>query len=110
MPWLVRERRRAGGGGGRRDRVAPAGGACAAATDVEGALVLRPCRNVHTVGMRFAIDVAFCDRDGIVIRTCCLRPWRLSPFVPRAALAIEARSGAFERWDLHVGDKVEVKE
>jgi uncharacterized membrane protein (UPF0127 family) len=76
---------------------------------MEGALVLRPCHNVHTAGMRFAIDVAFCDRDGVVIRTSCLRPWRLSPVVFRAALAIEARAGAFERWNLRVGDKVEVK-
>ena len=29
----------------------------------EGALVLRPCRHVHTFGMRFPIDVAFCDRE-----------------------------------------------
>ncbi|MGH9049940.1 MAG: DUF192 domain-containing protein [Acidimicrobiia bacterium] len=108
MPWLVREgdvlaaaevaesRRARRQGLRRRDRL-------------EGALVLRPCRNVHSVGMRFAIDVAFCDGDGIVLKTCCLRPWRLSPFVPRAAFAIEAPSGAFERWSLRVGDKVEVK-
>ncbi|MGQ0803584.1 MAG: DUF192 domain-containing protein [Actinomycetota bacterium] len=79
-------------------------------SEVEGALVLRPCRNVHTVGVRFPIDVAFCDRDGVVIRISCLRPWRLSPMVFRAALAIEARAGAFERWKLHVGDKLEVKQ
>ena len=24
----------------------------------------------HASGMRFAIDVAFCDADGVVIRTC----------------------------------------
>jgi uncharacterized membrane protein (UPF0127 family) len=77
--------------------------------EVEGALVLRPCRNVHTVGVRFPIDVAFCDGDGVVIRISCLRPWRLSPIVFRAALAIEAREGAFERWKLRVGDTVEVK-
>jgi uncharacterized protein len=60
--------------------------------------------------MRFPIDVAFCDRDGVVLRTVCLRPWRISPLVRNAAFAIEAQSGAFERWGLHVGDKVEVKE
>ena len=78
-------------------------------TDLDGALLLRPCRNLHTAGVRFAIDVAFCDRDGIVISMHCLRPWRLSPIVFRAAFAIEARAGAFERWGLHLGDKVEVK-
>ncbi|HEX6312161.1 MAG TPA: DUF192 domain-containing protein [Acidimicrobiia bacterium] len=77
---------------------------------VDGALVLRPCRNVHTVGVRFTIDVAFVDHDGIVLRTCCLRPWRLSPLVHRAAFVIEAQSGAFERWNLRVGDKIEIKE
>src|SRR2546426_11138364 len=30
-------------------------------------VLLRPCRSVHTVGMRFPIDVAFVDRDGVVL-------------------------------------------
>ncbi|HLG91795.1 MAG TPA: DUF192 domain-containing protein, partial [Acidimicrobiales bacterium] len=34
---------------------------------VQGALLLRPARSVHTLGMRFAIDVAFCDRDMKVV-------------------------------------------
>jgi uncharacterized protein len=108
VPWLVRERDVLAAAEVAAKRRARRRG-LRGRDHVEGALVLRPCRNVHTVGMRFAIDVAFCDSDGIVIRVCCLRPWRLSPFVPRAALAIEARSGAFERWGLRVGDKVEVK-
>jgi uncharacterized membrane protein (UPF0127 family) len=76
----------------------------------EGALVLRPCRTVHTVGVRFPVDVAFVDRDGIVLRTCCLRPWRVSPLVWHSAMVVEATSGSFERWGLREGDKVEVKE
>jgi uncharacterized membrane protein (UPF0127 family) len=75
-----------------------------------GALVFRKCRQVHTVGMRFPIDVAFCDAEGIVIRASTLRPWRLSALVWRSAFVIEAEAGAFERWNLRVGDKVEVKE
>ena len=75
-----------------------------------GALVFRKCRQVHTVGMRFAIDVAFCRADGVVLRISTLRPWRLSPLVWRSAFVIEAEAGAFERWGLRVGDRVEVKE
>jgi uncharacterized membrane protein (UPF0127 family) len=75
-----------------------------------GALVFRKCRQVHTVGMRFAIDVAFCDADGVVLRISTLRPWRLSPLVWRSRFVIEAESGAFERWGLQVGDCIEVKE
>lgn len=76
---------------------------------IEGALVLRPCRQVHTVRMRFPIDVAFVDADGVVLRVRTLRPWRISPLVWHAALAIEAESGAFERWRLRPGDRVELK-
>jgi hypothetical protein len=75
-----------------------------------GAMVFRRCRSVHTAGMRFAIDVAFCDADGRVQRISMLRPWRISPLVWRAATVIEAEAGAFERWGLRVGDRVEVKE
>jgi len=76
---------------------------------IEGALVLRPCRQVHTIGMRFPIDVAFVDGDGVVLQVRTLRRWRLSPVAWHAAFAIEAESGAFERWHLHPGDHVELK-
>jgi len=75
----------------------------------DGALVLRPCRHVHTVGMRFAIDVAFCDAEGVVLRTVTLAPWRLSPYVRRAAFAVEAEAGAFDRWRLRPGDRLELR-
>jgi uncharacterized protein len=78
--------------------------------DVEGVLVIRPCRQVHTMRMRFPIDVAFCDRDGFVLHLTTIAPWRLSRPVPRAYFAVEARAGAFDRWKLGVGDIVEVRE
>jgi uncharacterized membrane protein (UPF0127 family) len=74
-----------------------------------GALVLRPCRNVHTAGMRFPIDVAFCDAEGVVLRTTTLAPWRISPVVTRAAFAVEAQAGAFERWRLEPGNRLELR-
>jgi uncharacterized membrane protein (UPF0127 family) len=74
-----------------------------------GALVLRPCRNVHTARMRFPIDVAFCDSEGIVLRTVTLPPWRVSPYVRRAAFVVEAEAGAFDRWHLRKGDRVELR-
>jgi uncharacterized membrane protein (UPF0127 family) len=75
----------------------------------DGALVLRPCRHVHTAAMRFAIDVAFCDVEGVVLRTVTLAPWRLSPIVRRAAFVVEAEAGAFERWRLVAGDQLELR-
>ncbi|MGZ4677192.1 MAG: DUF192 domain-containing protein [Acidimicrobiia bacterium] len=76
---------------------------------ISGVMVLQPCRHVHTFRMRFAIDVAFCDRDGVVLRTCTLAPNRLSPLVPRARLALEAQAGTFARWELRAGDRIELR-
>jgi uncharacterized membrane protein (UPF0127 family) len=75
---------------------------------IQGALVFTKGRQVHTAGMRFAIDVAFCGRDGTVLHTATMRPWRISRPVLRSCLVIEAEAGAFERWGLRAGDVVEV--
>jgi uncharacterized membrane protein (UPF0127 family) len=77
--------------------------------DLEGALILRPCRQVHTVGMKFPIDVAFCDRYGFVLHRSTLAPRRVSRLVWRSYFAIEARAGSFERWKLEPGDVIEVR-
>ncbi|HEX9969768.1 MAG TPA: DUF192 domain-containing protein [Acidimicrobiales bacterium] len=75
----------------------------------EGALLLRPARAVHTVGMRFPIDVAYCDGDFRVLETVCMARGRLGMPRVRARCVIEAESGAFERWGLRPGDQLEVK-
>ena len=77
---------------------------------LEGALILRPGKQIHTVGMKFAIDVAFVAKDGRVLRASTLPPWRVSRPVPKSAFVIEASAGAFERWRLRVDDVVEVRE
>ena len=77
---------------------------------IEGALVLRPCRQVHTIGMQVPIDVIWCDRDGRVLRVATMRPWRVSRVVWRARFVIEAEAGASARWKLALGDTVEVSD
>ncbi|MDQ1520692.1 MAG: uncharacterized protein QOI55_1765 [Actinomycetota bacterium] len=76
---------------------------------LDGVLVLRPCRQVHTFGTRFPIDVAFCDRDGFVLHISTLSRKRVSRPVLRAYFAIEARAGSFDRWKVAVGDVVEIR-
>ena len=76
---------------------------------IEGAILLRPARSVHTVGMRFPIDVAFCDADLRVVRVVRMPRHRVSRLVWRASAVIEAEAGAFDRWKLRPGDELEVK-
>ena len=77
---------------------------------VEGALLLSPARQVHSFGMRFPIDVAFCTRDLVVVRTLSLRPGRITRLSLRSRCVIEAEAGAFARWGLNPGDQLEVRE
>jgi uncharacterized membrane protein (UPF0127 family) len=74
----------------------------------DGALLLPGARAVHTMGMRFAIDVAFLDRNLKVLELVHVRPWRLTLPRVRARCVLEAEGGAFERWGLCAGDELEL--
>jgi uncharacterized protein len=78
-------------------------------TTYEGAMVLPRTRSVHTFGMRFPIDVAFCDKELVVVAVVTLAPWRMSRPRRRCRSVIEARAGAFERWGLRAGDRLELR-
>jgi uncharacterized protein len=78
--------------------------------ELDGALLIDRCRWVHTIGMRFAIDVAFLDADGVVLKIAQMPKFRIGLPVPRARQVIEAEAGAFGRWGLGVGDVVELRD
>lgn len=76
---------------------------------LEGAFLLCPAKSVHTFRMRFAIDVAFVDRDGTVRRAATMPPGRLSRLVLAARCVLEAEAGAFARWGVAEGVVVEAR-
>ena len=78
-------------------------------TGVEGAFVLERCRGVHTLGMKFPLDVAFLDEAGVVLKTMRMKPHRIGIPVWHARTVIEAEAGAFARWGLKVGDQLELR-
>jgi uncharacterized membrane protein (UPF0127 family) len=78
--------------------------------DLAGAMLLRPAKSVHTIGMRFPIDVAHLDRDLCVLKVTTMPPWRVGRPVPRAHSVLEATAGAFASWELRVGDVLELRE
>lgn len=52
-------------------------------------LALAPCASIHTFGMRQAIDVAFADARGVVLKSCTgVEPGRLLR-CPGAAITLE---------------------
>jgi uncharacterized membrane protein (UPF0127 family) len=69
------------------------------------ALVISPCHSIHTMFMRFPIDVIFVDRDGRAARIVRdLAPWRIA-LALRAHAVIELAAGSLTR-DLRVGDEL----
>jgi hypothetical protein len=76
---------------------------------IDGAMLIRPARSVHTVGMRFPIDVAHLDGELVVVRVARMAPWRVGMPVANARAVVEAEAGSFERWHLAVGDQLELK-
>ena len=77
---------------------------------VDGAMWLEPVKSVHSIGMRFAIDVAFVDRNGAVLRCLTMRPWRITRVHLRSRSVIEAEAGRFASWGLAAGATVGLAE
>ena len=76
---------------------------------IEGAMLLRPARSVHTIRMRFAIDVAHLDDELRVLSITEMRPGRLGKWSPRAGAVLESEAGSFRRWGLQPGMELEIR-
>ena len=109
MPWLIRDDEVLAAlevAASRRERSRGLLGR----DGIDGGLLIRPARQVHTFGMRFPIDVAFCNRDLVVLRTISMPRNRISRVSMRGHCIIEAEAGAFERWRLRAGDQLEIRQ
>jgi uncharacterized membrane protein (UPF0127 family) len=68
------------------------------------ALVLHPCRSIHTFFMRFPIDVVFLNKEGMVVFLISeLSPYRVSPYISKAETVIELPPGTIEK-EIQSGD------
>ena len=75
-----------------------------------GGLWIRPCRGVHTLAMRFPIDVVYLNRAGTVVHVeHNLQPWRFSPVRMQAASILELPSHTVARTGTALGDSIEIK-
>jgi uncharacterized protein len=73
-------------------------------------LWIRPCRGVHTLAMRFPIDVVYLDSAGTVVHLeRDLRPWRFAPVRLRAASVLELPRNTVTSTKTVLGDRIEIK-
>ena len=73
------------------------------------ALWIAPCNSIHTVGMRYGIDVVFLDRAGrVVAQRKALAPGRWAG-CRRAASVLELRAGGADRLGIRDGATLRVE-
>ena len=75
-----------------------------------GALIIeRGGGQVHTFGMRYALDVVFCDERWLVLHVVRgLRPRRMTRWVRGCRYVVELRAGALPQ-DLGAGNRLELR-
>ena len=66
------------------------------------ALLINPCNAVHTLGLKYSIDVVFRDKRGIILKMVRLTSGSIAACW-QAQNVIEMRHGTAERLDLQVG-------
>ncbi len=66
-------------------------------------LWITPCNAIHTWGMRYALDICFLDRQGVIIELVKNKaPWGMSACFSSYA-TLELKAGEIDRQQLNIG-------
>lgn len=68
------------------------------------ALIIRPCRAIHTIGLNEPIDVIFMNRYGVILKLATVSP-RRAMLCWRASVVVEMAHGTASRLGLGVGQQ-----
>ena len=75
----------------------------------EEALWLMPSKGIHTIGMKFPIDVVFLTRDNHVVGLMSgLPPYRISAIHLRGYSVLELPNGTIKKSRTELGDQFEI--
>ena len=77
--------------------------------NVSTPLLLQPCRWVHSFGMKVPLSVLYINHSGEVVKIQELKRNRLPLPVVKACCVLEADTDAPRRWNLQIGDIVEIR-
>lgn len=70
---------------------------------------LTPCKSVHTLFMRYPIDILYVDPHGTVLDRKTMSTWRMSPWRSQSHGVLELPAGTAERTGTRPGDLLEMK-
>lgn len=73
------------------------------------ALWIKPCMSIHTLWMKFPIDVIFLNKKNRVVAAIKnVKPNRLTSLYPKAVSVLELPAGTIEETSTIVGDEIEI--
>lgn len=72
----------------------------------EGFLI-KDCKSIHTMWMRYSIDVVFIDKnDRVTTVYKGIDPFRFSPYIKDACAVLELKAGSAGRASIKIGDTI----
>ena len=71
------------------------------------AMLIVPCKSIHTIGMRFTIDVIFLDKENKVLgMSSNVKPYRLR-WAPKGTFSVlEVSDGNVNKTGIHLDDQL----
>ncbi len=70
-------------------------------------LWIDPCKDIHSIGMRFVFDAVFLDKELRVVHLIeKMKPLRVSPIIKTAKSVLELRGGTIAETQIQVGDQL----
>ena len=72
-------------------------------------LLIKPCKGIHTFGMRFPIDVLFLNKGNYVVATIKnIKPNKMTRLYLEASSVIELPAGTLDATATKPGDRLEL--
>ena len=77
------------------------------ALDEEQGLLITPCNQVHTLGMKFPIDLVYLTNEGEVIHTqSAVAPGAVGPCIRRCGRVLELKEGTVRKKRIAMGQRI----
>jgi len=73
-------------------------------------LLIKPCKQIHMLNMKFPLDIIYLSDDNSVVQIDeDMRPWEIGKTVKKAVSVIEVNAGTCARCGISTGDKLTVE-
>ena len=70
------------------------------------ALLIKPCNSIHTVGMKYSLDIVYLNKNGVILKLVKnVKPFRFSICL-NAYAVLELLPNSIENYDFNITDTI----